>query len=82
MVALFLLCGFRGRANLPVQPLVFRSVSGAGRCEPQRSMEVGAVGSSDLPRPSDSKGNDGSGPDPPDSSKFEECYQDVWVDNQ
>ena len=44
--------------------------AGAGRCEPQRSTEVGAVGSSDLPRPSDSEGNDGTGPDPPDSSIF------------
>ena len=59
---------FRGRVTLVVLPLVFSNVSGTGRCEPQKSKEVGAVGFSDLPRPSDSEGGDGSGPDPPGSS--------------
>ena len=75
---------FRGRMNLAVLALVIRNVSGAGRCEPQRSTEVGAVGSSDLPRPLDSEGNDGSGPDPPDSSTFRSRFHfllvSVWSD--
>ena len=77
-----LLFVFLGWVYSVVQPLLIRSVSGAGRCEPQRSTEVGAVGSSDLPRPSDFEGNDGIGPDPPGSSKFGACYHGVRVDNQ